>query len=186
MAHCYVLNVKKNLQGTKIKKNIHYYYCPRCSGVNINANTTKAAKGDGVNKLFEELLKGFKIPAQYLKLFSIQLNKFIEYQQRENVDSIGFQSRKLTEKRKLLMDMKKRYAFGELNNEVYEEFSIKVMDEILEIEKNIENYSVKISNLKMKIVEALKFTQTINKIWQEGGIEVKKEYKKQFFRRELH
>lgn len=67
------------LTGYEVKnKSLHYYNCPRCNGVIINAETTSRAKGKGANQLFIELLKRFTLPSKYLPLISEQLNKLFD------------------------------------------------------------------------------------------------------------
>lgn len=172
----------KKLSGYEVKKKkVHYYCCPRCKGVCMNASQTVRAKGKGANELFVDLLNGFSIPEKYGPLFRDQLNKLFDAKYNERREEEALLKAKLKEQYKTKDDMEERFAYGKLSKELYDKFSGKLSDEILAIQEEIGISSKKISNQKNKIKNVVLLFQNISKIWVSVPVDAKKRLQKLIF-----
>jgi hypothetical protein len=61
------------------KKGLHYYRCPKCNGVSVNANTTTKAKRIGANDLYKEFLKGYTLDKDFILVLKFQIEKLYDY-----------------------------------------------------------------------------------------------------------
>ena len=163
------------LTGYEIKKkHLHYYNCQKCKGVIINANQTVKAKGKGANELFAELLSGFIVPDKYFPLIMEQLKKIFA---NKYSDSEGERMALTSTLNKLygqLEGMEERYALGSLRPDLFDKYSKKITEEISQIQSDIENCSIRISNLNEKIKMAVNFARDVSNIWVKENLDVKR------------
>lgn len=172
----------KKLSGYEVKKKqVHYYCCPRCNGVSINAAYTMRARGKGANELFVDLLNEFSVPSKYEPLVIDQLNKLLDAKYNDRTEEEALLKSKLSELFKTKADMEERFAYGKLSKELYDKFSDKLLDEILVIQEELGKCSKKISNQKNKIKNVFSLLQNISKIWVSVPLETKKRLQKLIF-----
>ncbi len=61
-----------------------------------------------------------------------------------------------------------RFAFGEIDNELYNRFIDTVKSELIEIEEKLEDSQIKISNLDKKVSDLIEFSKNMSNIWVSG------------------
>ena len=64
--------------------------------------------------------------------------------------------------------MDSRFAFGEIDKELYNRFIGPVTSELIEIEEKLDNFQIKISILDKKVSELIEFSRNLSKIWVSG------------------
>jgi site-specific DNA recombinase len=76
-----------------------------------------------------------------------------------------------------------RFAFGEIDKELYNRFKVTLATEVVEIEEKLEDFQIRISNLDKKVSELIEFSKNISKIWTSGEYETKLSVQKLLFPR---
>ena len=74
-----------------------------------------------------------------------------------------------------------RFAFGEIDKELYNRFIGPVTSELIENEGKLDNFQIKISNLDKKVSELIEFSRNLSKIWVSGEYETKLSLQKLLF-----
>ena len=74
-----------------------------------------------------------------------------------------------------------RFAFGEIDKELYNRFIGPVTSELIEIEEKLDDFQIKISNLDKKVSELIEFSRNLSKIWVSGEYETKLSLQKLLF-----
>ena len=74
-----------------------------------------------------------------------------------------------------------RFAFGEIDNKLYNRFIGAVTSELIEIEEKIEDFKIRISNLDKKVSELIEFSKNLSNIWVSGEYETKLSVQKLLF-----
>ena len=101
------------------KKGLHYYRCPKCNGVSVNANTTPKSKRIGANDLYKDFLKGYTLDEDFIPVLKFQIEKLYDYHNDHNkVD----QENLMAQKRELegqLKSLKIRLGLGEIDTETF-------------------------------------------------------------------
>lgn len=57
-----------------------------------------------------------------------------------------------------------RFAFGEIEKELYNRFNDSLATEVVEIEGKLEDFQIKVSNLDKKVSDLIEFSKNLNKI----------------------
>ncbi|MDF2449436.1 MAG: resolvase domain protein [Bacteroidota bacterium] len=120
------------------KKNLHYYKCQKCKDKTINAETTKSSKGIGAHQIFTDFLKCYELPSIYLTPFLNQLK--LTYECLEN-EKQSEQPMLEKEHERLVNDLKKlqrKYAFDDLDLELYQEFKTEIEIKINDISEKLD------------------------------------------------
>ena len=60
--------------------------------------------------------------------------------------------------------MDSRFAFGEIEKELYNRFNDYLATEVVEIEGKLEDFQIKVSNLDKKVSDLIEFSKNLNKI----------------------
>ncbi len=163
------------------KKKVHYYKCQMCLGITINANTTRRAKGDGAHNLFTNFLKDYQLPKELESLFGEQLKLTYETLNSEKVEEEKGLQKELNKQESDLKNIKKKYALGELDKEIYEEVKSEIDGKISGIVKNMGNGNVKISNLNNYIDLSKDLVSNITKYWMFNDLATKKRIQETVF-----
>jgi site-specific DNA recombinase len=178
----YCIECGKKLTGYEVKnKQVHYYNCPRCKGVIINANSTKRSKGIGANELFLQLTQQLTFPVKYFKLIEVQLKKMFD---AKNIDKKEDLKRLRTTLIELDHDyeiLEEKHVFNKITPAQYEKYSEKLLTQISQIKEEINKYSIKISNQDEKIKKSLILAQNISNIWEKGTYDLKIRLQKLIF-----
>lgn len=57
-----------------------------------------------------------------------------------------------------------RFAFGEIEKELYNRFNDSLATEVVEIEGKLEDFQIKVSKLDKKVSDLIEFSKNLNKI----------------------
>ena len=156
-------------------KKAHYYKCQTCRGVSINANSsTKQPDKKGAHDMFVELLDSYHLNDKYLDLYKYQIKKMLDSISNTKLNEESLQKKQLTELKNKKEKLEERYAFGEIEHNVYIKFLTKIEAQIRELEPIEDVNSKSISNLKSKLDKAIDFTQNISKYWVSASVHNKK------------
>ena len=178
----YCPECNRKLTGYEVKKKaVHYYRCPKCNGVSINANTTSRAKGVGANNLFIEFLQAFSFPTKYIKLLEAQLKKLIDEKFTDKKDDMKNLRANLTELEKKDELLEKRFVFEEISKVQYDKYGGELKKQIFELKETIAANSFKLSNQDEKIKNSLILAQNISKIWDQGTYSLRTRLQKLIF-----
>lgn len=155
------------------KKGVHYYKCNVCAKVSLNANSTKRSKEKGINDLFLELLETVELSPAYIDPFKAQVNKMFDYlnsESKETYKSLIASKKELDTK---LERMEERYAFGELDRNMYNKYSSQLKNQINEHNNKISELENKLSNHSEFIDFAISVSQNLSKYWVSSEYDVK-------------
>lgn len=156
---------KEPLTGYVVKKkNLHYYKC-RKKGCRSN----KSAKD--MHKLFVQELRKFAVKEKFLDGIAYEMEHAYYSQNKENSAMETALNKRLSE---LKIEMErlddKHYIKEELNKEKYDRMMLKLMEEEKEIYEKLADFSVSISNLCDKIVEAGELSSELPSLWASSDL----------------
>ena len=165
------------------EKKLHYYKCQKCKGVSLNANTSKIMFPDktGAHELFINLLESYRLKPELSEPFKFQVEKMMtcftdSTQQEETIFK-----RQLTELKKKRETLKRRYAYGEIDSDLYSQFLNEVETEIKNLEEKYDFPEIEISNLSEKLNNVVDFSQNTSKYWVSGNLSSKRRLQKLIF-----
>ena len=173
--HLYCGSCGSKMTGYKAKKRYEYYKClnSKCSCKDLNANSTKKSVNEGIHNTFIELLNTFKLNETLLEVFKEQIKLTLNHLNNDYFNDVN----RLNNELKNLEDKKekldRKFAFEDLDKELYNRFKNEINEKILRIEEKLEEFEIKISNLNKKVEDVFKLTQNINEIWASGDYETK-------------
>ncbi|QCR22768.1 hypothetical protein [Pontibacter sp. SGAir0037] len=143
------------------KKGIHYYKC-NTKGCCLNRNVGK------MHELYQGLLKEYQIdpvpPPQVQEMMS-QVFKKLSQDHEQEEKRLQLQCSELQKKKDTL---ERRYAYGEIEKEIYAKFGAELKAEMREIEVNLEKLSGPLSNHKMLLGNGLKMMLSLSSKWAKG------------------
>ena len=156
------------------KKKVHYYKCQKCKGITINAETTKRAKAEGAHNLFLTFLKDYQLPKELEGLFKEQLKLTYETLNGEKLEEETHLQKELEKHKDKLKIVRKNYALGELEKDIYLEVKEEIEGKINEVEKKLHNVTKKISNLDSYIDLSLDVVSNTSNYWALNDLATKK------------
>ena len=172
----YMVGYKNN------QKNLHYYRCLKCRGVSLNAKTTPKAKRKSADQLFLELLDKYQLPKNVIPLIKIQLTKIFNYYNNSgNAENENHLQKQLIVLQTQLKQLKIRFGLNQIDKETYDITQEHLNGQILQINKELNNGDVKISNLEKMLSESLKKLGNISRIWGSSDLESKRIIHKTLF-----
>jgi site-specific DNA recombinase len=155
-------------------KKLHYYRCPKCNGLSVNANTTKRSSRIGANDLYRDFLKSYTLHEDLIPVVKFQIEKLYDYHTSQTaIDQENY----LATKRELdgqLKQLKIRNGLGEIDPETYKLTYDHLQKKITLIESKIDYEKPSKSNLDLMIDKTLKFATKLNVIWDSSTTENKK------------
>jgi DNA invertase Pin-like site-specific DNA recombinase len=156
------------------KKGLHYYRCPKCNGVSVNANTTPKSKRIGANDLYKDFLKGYTLEEDFIPVLKFQIEKLYDYHNDHNkVD----QENLMAQKRELegqLKSLKIRLGLGEIDTETFSLTNQHIQEKMTAIESKIDYEQPTKSNLEIMIDDSLMMASQLNVVWDRSDLENKK------------
>ncbi|MGE0077654.1 MAG: recombinase family protein [Bacteroidales bacterium] len=164
------------------KKNLHYYKCQTCKSVSMNASTPKRYPNHiGANNLFVEVLALLNLEPKYEKLFELQLKKIFNCFEDSEKQEIAIFRKQLAELEKKKNSLEERYAFGNIEKEIYDKYRTKIEEEILDLRTKYEIPQIDTSNFRVGLNKALSFIQNISKYWLSTSVLNKERIQKLLF-----
>lgn len=138
----------------KTGKDYTYYRCQnKCSGVIINVNT--------LNEAFKEELHTLALDPALKPLVKKQLHATFEAFSTGNERQEKLLRCQLTEKEKEFLEIKKNFAIGKINQELFDDLSPGYNASIDEIKAELEKISFSTPNLENKVDQALELTANL-------------------------
>lgn len=163
------------------KKEVHYYKCNVCRGVNLNANTTKRAFNPGLNETFKNLLQQIELDDKYIEPLTMQLKKMFLYLNSETQQSIRIQQRTKTELESKLQKLEEKYLFDDIDKTVYEKHRTRLLSDLNTISQNLDEQESKLSNHSEYIDKVIQVVRNISKYWGSGDFNTKDRIQKVVF-----
>ena len=173
----------KKLTGYVVKrKGLHYYNCPRCKGININAKSSHKMNTKGAHQMFMELLESYRLDEQYIQPFMLQLKKTFSSMNREALENRAVCSKRMKKLEEELNTLDERFAFGRFDDDaLYHRLRTKKQEEIDQVKEQMADTDVEISNLDFYIKKSIEISQNIHNYWQLGTLEEKRKLQKLVF-----
>ncbi len=163
------------------QKNLHYYRCLKCNGVSLNAKTTPKSRKKSADELYIELLQQFQIPGKIIPLIEVQLTKLFNHYNSESFVRDNQLEKQFSTLSNQLKQLKIRFGLGQIDKETYEITLAHLNQQFLEINKELNNGKVKISNLENLIKISLEKLENISKIWASSDLDEKRQMNKTLF-----
>ena len=171
------------MTGYKAKGKYDYYKClnTSCKTKDLSANSSKKSIKEGIHNLFQNLLTNFKLKEELEDVFKEQMKLTLNEQSFKIYDDQTILKKRLKELQTKKETLDSRFAFGEIDNELYNRFIGAVTSELIEIEEKLEDFKIKISNLDKKVSELIEFSKNLSNIWVSGKYETKLSVQKLLF-----
>ena len=171
------------MTGYKAKGKYDYYKClnTSCKTKDLSANSSKKSIKEGIHNLFQNLLTNFKLKEVLEDVFKEQMKLTLNEQSFKIYDDQTILKKRLKELQTKKETLDSRFAFGEIDNELYNRFIGAVTSELIEIEEKLEDFKIKISNLDKKVSELIEFSKNLSNIWVSGEYETKLSVQKLLF-----
>ena len=144
---------EKKLTGYEVKKKgLHYYNCPRCKGININAKSSQKMNTKGAHQMFMELLESYKLDEQYIQPFMLRLKKTFSSMNKEALEIRSVCSKRMKKLDAKLDTLDERFAFGKFDDAaLYHRLRTKKQEEIDQVKGQMADSDVEISNLQSEL-----------------------------------
>jgi hypothetical protein len=176
---CY--NCGRKLSGYLVKKKgLHYYKCQKCKGVTINA-ITRNENRIGAHELFVNLLSSYELKTEFFTLVKDQLIRMVKLTNNSIKKEESLFKKRLSELERDRENLEKRFAFGKIEEPLYQKFLRKIDDEIMELREKNDIPEITTSNFKNSLNKTMDFIQNISKYWISGNINVKKRIQRLIF-----
>ena len=171
------------MTGYKAKGKYDYYKClnTSCKTKDLSANSSKKSIKEGIHNLFQNLLTNFKLNEELEDVFKEQMKLTLNEQSFKIYDDQTILKKRLKELQIKKEALDSRFAFGEIDNELYNRFIGAVTSELIEIEEKLEDSQIRISNLDKKVSELIEFSKNLSNIWVYGEYETKLSVQKLLF-----
>ena len=171
------------MTGYKAKGKYDYYKClnTSCQTKDLSANSSKKSIKEGIHNLFQNLLTNFKLKEVLEDVFKEQMKLTINGQSSKVYNDQTILKKRLKDLKSKKETLDSRFAFGEIDNELYNRFIGAVTSELIEIEEKLEDFKIKISNLDKKVSELIQFSKNLSNIWVSGEYETKLSVQKLLF-----
>ncbi len=146
-------------------RNLHYYKCQKkCTGVNLSAIKAHLWFQDTLNE-YQLNLTGIdgEILPEIMKMKLEELSK-------TDTNEIAAVKTKITQTKKELETIEERYATGKIDTLIYNKYSEKCKQEILELDEKLTNPNLSSSNIEKCIKNGLKTALKLRKIWNSGNL----------------
>ena len=163
-------------------KQVHYYKCQHGKGGNMNAYTTPRSLKPGVNDSFIQFLAEFELDDDDKNLFSKHLAKLTMEHNTEKRDSSQSLEKELEKLQDKLEKVNEKFLMADSADEnAYNKVKGKLENEIMVIEKKLEDVPENLSNHVNLIDKALEFCQKLSAHWASGDIHQKIKIQKTLF-----
>lgn len=135
----------------------------------------------GLNTLFEELLHGFHLKDEVKDLLLKQLRLTVKRIEGDNFNNADRMQSKKSDLSQKLNKLERNNALGDVPCEIYKELKAEITKELFQIEEELEQSKIQISNLDKKLEDCILLTQNIDKIWASSKYDDKVKLQKMIF-----
>ncbi len=162
------------------KKGVHYYKCNICNA-NFNAKTTVRSVNTGLNDSFKQFLGGIELKEDYVEHFKMQIVKIFNYMNAETLELQKTQNRRENELNDRLDKLQRRYAYGDLERDLYLKFKLEIEKELAEIAVKYNNVNNDLSNHLKYMNNVALASKNLSKHWTLGDYSVKDKIQRAVF-----
>ena len=142
--------------------------------------TNKNAKK--LNAQFSGILDEFTVPKELIPLIAQELHATIIDLNKESIQNEARQKRRLTEIDQKLKRLKRRFVLEEeITREEHNEFAQILQDEKQEILEDLDNTTLKSSNLQEDIFKAVQIAANLPIYWENGDFGTKQKLQRMVF-----
>ena len=179
----YCGSCSSKMTGYKSQGKYDYYKClnSECKSKDMNANTSKKTIREGLHNVFQNLLMNFRLKEGLEDVFKEQMKLTVNGQSKRLYQDQTVLKKRFKELKTKKETLDSRFAFGEIDKELYNRFIGPVTSELIEIEEKLDDFQIKISNLDKKVSELIEFSRNLSKIWVSGEYETKLSLQKLLF-----
>ena len=163
------------------QKNLHYYRCLKCNGVSLTAKPGLKLKKKDAEQLFIEFLQRYQVPSSISPLIELQLTKLFYNYNTSNIDTEKQIEKQLAAVQVQLKQLKIRFGLGQIDKETYDLTHQHLSEKLLEINKELNNGKLTISNLENLLSKSLEKLENLSKIWGSSDLEEKRVMHKTLF-----
>lgn len=170
------------LSGYEVKKKkLHYYKCPKCKGVSINANTTKRAIQKGAHDIFFSLLASYELRELLVEPFKEQLAQTFSKMNEGNAAEEKVLKEQLVKAQEELKKLTRNFAIVGFEKNIYDDLKSEIEGKIRELTDSIQKCSVNLSNLNKYINVSIEAVRNISNSWASGDLEIKRKIQELIF-----
>ena len=155
-------------------KGLYYYKCNK-----IGCKCNRSAKR--MHDLYIELLQRYQIDPDSFGLLKEQLLMTYEHLTESRVELQAISSRSLGDLTRKLETLENRFAFGEIDRDLYLKVSEKLKAEIRVLDREMEDSKNQLSNPAKFIEHALKICSNLINLWLSAPYEQKVKLQELFF-----
>lgn len=147
-------------------KNLYYY---KCNKIGCKCNRGANAMHD----LYVALLKKYKVDEESRGMLQEQLLLTYEHLTQSDVSIMALRNQKLGELKAKLEQVEERFAYGEIDREIFEKVGGKLRTEIMTLNKEVEKSRKKISNPVKFIDQSLEICNNLSDLWLSSDYDEK-------------
>ncbi len=148
------------------KKKLYYYKCNK-----IGCKCNRSAKA--MNEAFVALLKNYQIDQRFLDPLKEQLRITFNILTKSDKEDSKLLKQRLTELNDKLEKVEERFAYGEIDKQIFDKIAIKLKEQKGVLEKQLDNCHLKLSNPEKFIRYALEMCLNLSDLWLSGSYEAK-------------
>jgi len=157
------------------KKNLYYYKC-RTVGCRCN----KSAKL--LNEMFKNILNQYTIKTEYIEPIRYALQETYNEQTKEQRTKEQQLRTRLAQIDSQLDSIEEKFfALNQMTFEIYEKFRLRYLNDKAVIEKELDSFKSRISNLEKSLDSTLSLCTNLNVLWEKGTVKVKEQLQKLIF-----
>jgi site-specific DNA recombinase len=156
------------------KKNLYYYKCNKIGcGCNVSART--------MHTLYKELLQQYQVDPELKPILREQLLYTYEYLTQSDKEIKSQTQRKRTELQNKLYTLEERFAFGEVERDIYERVSNKLKEELTQLDSSLASMQKELSNPVKFIEKSLEICSNLAVLWDSAECSHRKQMQELFF-----
>jgi site-specific DNA recombinase len=149
------------------KKNLYYYKCNR-----IGCKCNKSASS--MHLQFSDLLKQYEVKSELILPLKEQLEYVCESLKDSGKESKGRIQKNVESLNEKLGRLEERFAYGEIDRDIFEKVSGKLRKEIQEASDQMRKSSFELSNPQFLIDHSLEIIANLSEFWVSGDFESKR------------
>ncbi len=147
-------------------KRLYYYKCNK-----IGCKCNRSARA--FHELYRNLLLQYQLDPALTPMLKDQLLLTYEHLMQSGAEIREVSRRKLGELNKKLQTLQERFAFGEIDRDLYETVGTKLREEIRIVERELDESKNKLSNPEKYVDRALKICENLSELWVLSGYDEK-------------
>jgi len=161
------------------KKNLYYYKCNK-----IGCKCNRSAKD--MHSLYAAFLKAYQVDQESCGLLKEQLLLTYDNLMKSSSETKSLSKQRLGEVQAKLDKLEERFAYGEIDRDVFEKVGGKLREEIRAIERELDESKNKLSNPEKLVTRALEICSNLSQLWISGGYDEKVQLQNLMFPEGIH